>query len=919
MSHPTHSALDSNNLSLLESLFKVYQNDPNSLSQGWLDFFAGIENSNSSSFSSPLPDQKKRTSDLKDMGVQNLFNTYRAHGHLAASLDPLKLKKPVRYMLEEKLRSIGEKDMNMEFDVMDPRFQVRKLKDIIPWLEKIYCNTIGYEHHYLVDEEERLWLHKEIESYRHNEPLTREIKLKLYKDLVQADFFEKFLAKKYIGKKRFSLEGGESFIPLLSSVVDEGALCGLECIVLGMAHRGRLNVLVNTLKKPASQVFAEFEENYDPKTLDYADVKYHLGYSNHVKSRSGKKIKLSLTFNPSHLEAVNPVVMGSVRARQAMANDRNREKFMGLLIHGDAAFTGQGVVAESLNLVNLKSFTTGGIFHVVFNNQIGFTTLPSECRSTLYATDLAKGFQIPIFHVNGDDPEAVFRVVRLATHYRKKFKKDVIIDLICYRRLGHNETDEPAFTQPSMYAAIKQHSSVAKIYEEKISQDPDITDNDIEKIKANVTKTLEASFKQVKEGQTHMIAETLRDRWSSYSREENGEPDTHLLRKQLKKVANALLSIPESFHIHPKLFKLIENRKKMYQGEIPIDWGFAESLAMGSILESGHRIRFVGQDSIRGTFSHRHSAFVDTKTEERWFPLDHISKNQGQLEIVNSPLSEFSVLGFEYGYSLADPDALVVWEAQFGDFANGAQVIIDQFLSSSEVKWLRMSGLTMLLPHGYEGQGPEHSSARLERFLHMCAEQNIQVCYPTTPAQIFHLLRRQTLRKAKKPLIAMSPKSLLRLPEASSTMHDITHGRFQQLIADNSGTPDEVTRLILMSGKIYYEISSKLKEKKWKHVALGRIEQLYPFPDDKVRKLANSYPNLQECYWLQEEPANMGAWLFLEDQLKDVVKGKVRVRCISRPTSASSAAGLSKIHSREQQDILARALEHTRPARKKTA
>ena len=905
MKQAIYSVLSGDNLSVLEELYEKYKHNANSLHEDWITFFEELHNGQ---VSLPYPDKRQRPTTLKAMGVENLLNTYRAHGHLASHLDPLEIQKPNREIIDKTLNSVQRKDMSTEFPILEAQYKAAKLKDIIDWFEKIYCGTIGYEHHYIVDEKERFWLQAQIESFEHNQTLPKKNKLELFDDLVHADFFERFLAKKYIGKKRFSLEGGESFIPLLSSVIDEGVNNGLECIVIGMAHRGRLNVLVNALKKPASQIFAEFEENYDPQTLDYADVKYHLGYSNYVKARSGKEIKLSLTFNPSHLEAVNPVVMGSVRARQTMAGDHTRDKFMALLVHGDAAFPGQGVVAESLNLVNLESFTTGGVLHIVLNNQIGFTTLPQESRSTLYATDLAKGFQIPIFHVNGNDPEAVFRVVQLAMGYRKKFKKDVIIDLVCYRKLGHNENDEPAFTQPFMYEKIKKKKLVVQIYEEKISQETDISTHEIEQIKMKATKTLEDSFKQAKEGHTHMIAETLRDRWSSYSREDTKEPDTHLLKKQLDIITNALFTIPNAFNIHPKLIKLIENRKKMYEGKIKVDWGFAESLALGSILESKHKIRFVGQDSIRGTFSHRHAAFVDMKTEERWFPLNHISKNQGRLEIVNSPLSEFSVLGFEYGYSLADPDAMVIWEAQFGDFANGAQVIIDQFLSSSEVKWLRMSGLTMLLPHGYEGQGPEHSSARLERFLHMCAEQNFQVCYPTTPAQIFHLLRRQILRKTKKPLIAMSPKSLLRLPEASSSMSEITNGKFEKIIAELNESPEKVTRLVLMSGKIYYEILKVFQNKKINNILLVRLEQLYPFPDDKIQKLLKAHLNLRECYWLQEEPANMGAWLFLENQLKELVQDNIKVKCISRPTSASPAAGLAKIHGREQQEIIERAL-----------
>ena len=526
MNSSIYSILNGDNLALIEEIFQQYQKAPESLKDGWPDFFRHLENGGTSEVSHDLSSnvisERRKNNPLKEMGVQNVLNMYRAHGHLAASIDPLGIRTRTRNILDQKLASLGSKDMEMESNILEPAYKATKLKDTIPIFEKIYCDTIAYEHHYLVNEEERLWLQNKIESYEHNQPIPKETKFRLYKELVHADFFEKFLARKYIGKKRFSVEGGESFIPLLNTVVEKAGEIGIECIVMGMAHRGRLNVLVNTLKKPASQIFAEFEENYDPNVLDYADVKYHLGYSNYVETPSGKKVKLSLAFNPSHLEAVNPVVMGSVRARQSMAGDTKRDRFMGLLVHGDAAFAGQGVVAESLNLVNLEHFDIGGVLHIVFNNQIGFTTLPHESRSTLYATDLAKGFQIPIFHVNGDDPEAVFRVACLAMSYRKKFKKDVIIDLICYRKLGHNETDEPAFTQPSMYSIIRNHKNTMSIYEDRILQDGDIDSKEVEVIKREANKILESAFNQVKEGKTSKEADTLKERWSSYSREEKG-------------------------------------------------------------------------------------------------------------------------------------------------------------------------------------------------------------------------------------------------------------------------------------------------------------------------------------------------------------------------------------------------------------
>ena len=898
--------LNSGNLPLLEDIFTQYQGDQTALSEDWLNFFRFFENGG---FKEHFT--KHRKSSLKEMGVQNLLNIYRSHGHLASDLDPLKIKQVNRTAIDEKLSLVDEKELNTEFSILDSRFQVNKLKSVIEWFEKMYCSTIGYEHYYLINDEEKFWIQKQIESFEYNQMLSKDIRLRLFNKLARADYFEGFLAKKYQGKKRFSLEGGETFIPMLDTIVETSGSNGVDGLVIGMAHRGRLNVLVNTMLKPASLIFAEFEENFDPADLDYADVKYHLGYSNYVDTTAGKKVKLSLTFNPSHLEAVNPVVLGSVRARQTINQDTNHEKFIGILIHGDAAFMGQGVVAETLNLSNLENFTTGGCLHIVLNNQIGFTTMPLESRSTLYATDLAKGFQIPIFHVNGDDVEAVYRVTKLAIDFRKRFKKDVIIDLVCYRRLGHNETDEPAFTQPLMYKIIKKHPPPLKKYESKLLTDPDITQEDIEQIKKAVMQDLENSFQMVKQEDIRMKADTLNERWSSYSGKNNTpeEPETHLLKNQLVRVAKALTTLPKDFHLHSRLQRLIDTRSKMFKGETLIDWGFAESLALGSILESGNNIRFVGQDSIRGTFSHRHASFTDVESGDSWFPLNHISKRQGSLEIVNSPLSEFSVLGFEYGYSLAYPDSMVIWEAQFGDFVNGAQVIIDQFLSSSEKKWLRMSGLVLLLPHGYEGQGPEHSSARLERFLHLCAEDNIQVCYPTTPSQFFHLLRRQVLRQYRVPLVCMSPKSILRLPEAASTLSEITNGKFNRVISDEEPNKAKITTLVLMSGKIYYELKKVKEDRKPVHIAMGRLEQLYPFPEKQIKELFASYPNLKRCYWLQEEPDNMGAWLFLEGRLKNFLQNKVELQCVARPTSASPAAGLAKIHAKEQQDILNRVFE----------
>ena len=723
-------------------------------------------------------------------------------------------------------------------------------------------------------------------------------------------FFERFLAKKYVGKKRFSLEGGDSLIPMLDTIIEVAGNQKVESVVLGMAHRGRLNVLVNVMEKPASQIFAEFEENYNPDTLDYRDVKYHLGYSSTKKTTSGNEVHLSLMFNPSHLEAVSPVVAGSVRARQDIANDQKREKVLGIMIHGDAAFSGQGVVAETLNLMNLEGFDTGGTIHIVVDNQIGFTTLPEESRSTLYATDLAKGFQVPIIHVNGDDPIAVYRTVMLAMEYRKTFKKDIIIDLVCYRRFGHNEMDEPAFTQGKTYQVIKKFPRLPEIFQKQLNEHKDINNDDLENIKKRTTEALESSFKQAHEKNIQMVVDTMHGAWANFSLEPlNTEPETKLLKKQMNTVTDALTQIPAKFTAHPKLITLYENRRRMNKGDILIDWGFAEALAFASLLMSNVRIRLCGQDAQRGTFSHRHSMLVDINTGEKYAPLNHLSSNQGKYEVINSPLSEFSVLGFEYGYSLSSPNDLILWEAQFGDFANSAQIIFDQFLSSSEAKWFRLSGLVVLLPHGFEGQGPEHSSARLERYLQLCAQENIQVCNLTTAAQYFHLLRRQVLRKYRKPLIIMTPKSLLRLTEAASSIDDLTKGEFRRVIFDKSTSQKKkITRLLLCSGKVYFDISNGRAESKKKNIAIARVEQLYPFPVDQISEIIKSYPALKEVYWVQEEPENMGSYSFISPEILAILPESIKFKCISRPASASPAAGLASIHASEQKELVTQSL-----------
>ncbi|PJZ68642.1 2-oxoglutarate dehydrogenase E1 component [Leptospira perolatii] len=912
-------ALYGENGVLLEELYQKYKQDPKAIDKEWGLFFQEVETNGSyvgngavtngngngkAAVATSFTDAQ--AGSIREMGIINLLNAYRRQGHLAAKLDPLGLHQPNRDFIDSKLRHLSEADLDTVVETDNPTLGRAKLRDVVDWFEKTYCNTIGVEHYYLVNDEEREWLQKQLESAEFHAQIPKSARLRLFEKLFQADHFETFLAKKYVGKKRFSLEGGESMIPMLDTIVEEAGRYHMEGLVIGMAHRGRLNVLVNIIEKPASLVFAEFEEKAAKDGASYADVKYHLGYSNSKMTTAGKEVKLSLAFNPSHLEAVDPVVAGSIRARQEQYGDLDRSKYMPVVIHGDAAFAGQGVVAETLNLMNLDGYTTGGTFHIVINNQIGFTTLPEESRSTLYATDLAKGFQIPIIHVNGDDPEAVYRVTKLGMDYRQKFKKDFIIDLICYRRLGHNETDEPAFTQPKMYSVIKSHPTTAQLLEEKLLSEGDITQDEVDFIKNGSAQGLEDSFQRAKEQDVKMKVDTMRGVWARYSKDPlDSEPATKLLSEQINGIVHAITTVPEGFTPNPKLVKLLQSRKEMADGKIPLDYGMAEALSFGSILENGFRIRLSGQDSQRGTFSHRHAVLVDIHSGQKYVPLNHISPAQAKAEIINSSLSEYSVLGFEYGYSLSDPNALVIWEAQFGDFANNAQVIFDQFLSSSEVKWQRLSGLTILLPHGYEGQGPEHSSGRMERFLQLCADQNMQVANCTTAAQYFHLLRRQMLRNYRKPLIIFTPKSLLRFPGALSPIGELLHGAFQELVIGHSpAKAEKVEKIIFSVGKVCYDLSKYWEENQIQNTVLVRMEQVYPFPEKEIQNLMKTYKNAKTFVWCQEEPKNQGAWFFVRDRIEELLPNGQRLKYAGRKESASPAAGHMKVHLQEQDQLV---------------
>lgn len=918
----TTSALSGDQANFLEELYQKYIQSAGSVPAEWAEFFkkldGGIPLAGNGGVAVSVTKARSRITDegpgvdpslLKEMGVQNLLNVYRSRGVVAADLDPLGINKPDKSMIEERLANLSQEDLNGEFDTEVSGLGVARLRDVVAWFDKTYCSTVGSEVYYLLNPLERNWLQYKMEVTANNAPIEKTERLHIFEKLYQAEYFEQFLGKKFVGKKRFSLEGGETLIPMLDALVEQAGRYEMNGLVIGMAHRGRLNVLENIMDKPASLIFAEFQEKADVETYDNADVKYHLGYSNERVTASGKRVHLTLMFNPSHLEAVNPVCLGSVRARQTINQDWAREKYMGILIHGDAAFMGQGVVPETMNLMSLPGYHTGGTVHLVINNQIGFTTLPSESRSTPYCTDLAKAFQVPIWHVNGDDPEAAHRIMLLAMEYRQRYKKDVVIDLVCYRKYGHNETDEPTFTQPMMYEIIRKKPSVVQIYEKKLLE-TGISQTEIESIKKRVQDSLENSFKETQEKDVKISVDSMRGTWSGFSRIDDTEPETMVSESRIANLVRVLTTYPGTFKPHKKIQALLDSRKKMGEGQ-PLDWGMAEALALASIAEDKVHIRFTGQDAERGTFSHRHAVIVHAETGEKYTPINNISPDQGKLIIANSPLSEYAVMGFEYGFSLTAPNSLVVWEAQFGDFANGAQIIIDQFLSSSEVKWNRMSGLVLLLPHGYEGQGPEHSSARLERFLQLCARTNMIVCNCTTPAQFFHLLRRQVLRKQRKPLVVMTPKSLLRHPDAISEIKELTQGSFREIIADEFAKPAKVNRVLVCSGKIYYDLHKARQEQKVESVAIIRLEQLYPFEYKTMEKLLLSYKNIKEIFWVQEEPKNMGAWFYVKDRFDErMADGKYAnmIKPIARKTSPSPAAGLSKVHEREQKELINRAL-----------
>ncbi|MBV6512770.1 MAG: Multifunctional 2-oxoglutarate metabolism enzyme [Ignavibacteriaceae bacterium] len=841
----------------------------------------------------------------KQARVLQLINMFRVRGHLVASIDPLGTKNIYHSELDPSFHKLTIWDLDRQFITGGfGGLKTATLRKILDILQSTYCEKIGVEYMHIQNHEEKLWLQSVMEPVQNKPAFSNDVKIRLLQKLIQAEGFEHFIHNRFVGHKRFSLEGSETVIPVLDYILDLASQESVEEIVLGMAHRGRLNVLANIIGKSYESIFSEFEDIIDPNSYQGSgDVKYHLGASGMYKTLSGNQIGISIASNPSHLEWVNPVVEGIVRAKQSRLNGDAESKIIPLLIHGDAAFAGQGVVAETFNLSQLKGYRTGGTIHLVINNQIGFTTTAEDARSSVYATDVAKMVQAPIFHVNGDDPEAALWVAKIAYLYRQKYKKDVVIDLLGYRRHGHNEGDEPGYTQPLMYEKIKSHPSVVNIYSSKLTKSGLLDENSAAGMKSSFSETLSNALDKVKRKHIDFKIDVplaiSKEKIRSFKPTHKTAVDEQTLREIIAKIS----SVPPEFQLHPKLKKFLEKRADLATGKESADWALGEALAFATLLKEGVFVRLSGQDVVRGTFSQRHLGLTNIKTGEEYLPVNHMYPDQVKMEAYDSLLSEAAVLGFEYGFSTADPLALVIWEAQFGDFANSAQVIIDNFIVASYEKWHVPSNVVLMLPHGFEGQGPEHSSARIERFLILCAQDNMEVCNPTTPAQLFHLLRRHVRKGLLRPLVIMTPKSLLRLPEAKSEFHEFTTGTFEEVIDDKFVNKEKASRVILTSGKVYYELVNYRKEKNHEDAAIVRVEQYYPYDDAGMRELLKSYPKANKVVWVQEEPKNMGAWNFLHGRLLEDLSDGQRLFYAGRPASASPAVGSSKL-SRQQQDKL---------------
>jgi 2-oxoglutarate dehydrogenase E1 component len=922
------SHISAGHAAYLESLYEIFINNPEDLSKEWFDFFTNLPSHPKSngeiSHLEIIKDFKNisRNNITSEVSVDErqgkvirLIQSYRNRGHLKAKLDPLGMMER-RFVedLDIEFHGLSNEDLDQVFytDTLDTGSEKSTLREIINRLEEIYCGNIGIECNHIMESQERRWFQRKFESKLQEYSFDDEEKLNIFERLNSAEGLAKYLSAKYPGMKRFGIDGAESLVPLVESIIQNCGSMGANQICFGMAHRGRLNLLVNVLGKLPSDLFAAFDEDSTLEGASTGDVKYHLGFSSNFDTKGGE-VHVSLFNNPSHLEIVDPVVIGSVRARQDRIKDKDRSKVIPVLLHGDASFSGQGVVMESLQMSQTRGFYVGGTIHVIVNNQIGFTTSNvNDSRSTDYSSDVAKMIQAPVIHVNGDDPEMVVNATKIACKYRNKFKKDIVIDLFCYRRRGHNEADDPSATQPLMYKKISEHPSVLKQYEENLISKGILSKEKAKDIKASYRKSLEGG-KSVAKNLAKKPNDSLWFDWQPFM-DIKWWPkvDTTFDKKEFIKLGKDICKVPKSFNLGNQARKIFEDRLSMTDEKTPINWGYAESMAYATLLKEGYPIRISGQDVRRGTFSHRHACVFDSRSGMGFIPLSEIAEQSDtRFDIYDSLLSEEAVLGFEYGYSATWPSGLAIWEAQFGDFANGAQVVIDQFIVSAQHKWERLSGLVMLLPHGYEGQGPEHSSARIERFLQLCASENIQVCVPSTPKQIFHLLRRQAIRKMRTPLVVISPKSLLRNPDAISNLNELVDGNFSCVIDDNLKNKKNVKRLIMCSGKVFYDLMKKRNNKKIRNTAIIRIEQLYPFPYDDLEEILTKYENVKEYIWCQEEPLNQGAWFSHRHRIQRVLdrfsKG-YEVSLISRPAAAAPAVGLMKLHLQQQQDLINKAI-----------
>ena len=921
------SHISAGHAAYLETLYETFINNPEDLSEEWVDFFTNLPkhpNSNGEISHQEIVREFKNISrsntehktsiDERQGKVIRLIKSYRNRGHLKANLDPLGMMehKTVEDLSIE-FHGLSTSDLDEEF-YTDTFTDATKLtlREIVKQLEASYCGNIAIECNHIFDSKERRWFQRKFESRLKDYSFREDEKINIYERLNSAEGLAKYLSAKYPGMKRFGIDGAEALVPLVESVIQNCGSLGANQLCFGMAHRGRLNLLVNVLGKLPSELFSAFDEDLELDGANTGDVKYHLGFSSNFDTPGGE-VHVSLFNNPSHLEIVDPVVLGSVRARQDRINDIDRSQVVPVLLHGDASFSGQGVVMESLQMSQTRGFNVGGTIHIIVNNQIGFTTSNiNDSRSTDYSSDVAKVIQAPIIHVNGDDPEMVINAEKIACKYRNKFKKDIVIDLFCYRRRGHNEADDPSATQPLMYKKISKHPSVVSQYENFLKDEGLLSEEKIKIIKKEYRKSLEGG-KSVAKNLAKKPNDSLWFDWEPFM-DVLWWPkvDTTFNKKKFNKLAKDICKIPNSFNLGSQASKVFEERLTMNNGEVRLNWGFAENMAYATLLSEGYPIRITGQDVMRGTFSHRHACLFDSETGMGFIPLSEIAeKNNTRFDIYDSLLSEEAVLGFEYGYSLVEPNTLTLWEAQFGDFANGAQVVIDQFIVSAQHKWERLSGLVMLLPHGYEGQGPEHSSARIERFLQLCASENIQVCVPSSPKQIFHLLRRQAIRKMGTPLIVISPKSLLRNPMATSSLDELTDGSFSCVIDDDIKDKDKVKKLIMCSGKVFYDLIKKRNDEKRQDIGIVRIEQLYPFPYDDLEEILTKYQNVHEYIWCQEEPQNQGAWFSHRHRIQRVLDrlGKENeVNLVSREPAAAPAVGLMKLHIQQQEDLINEAI-----------